>query len=105
MDTIFPGRGIDLAGGNFVYLDQFQNIEDLNNGADILNKAVNTVDSKYLLNKQDIQMEKIKEKLRKYADDINDDSPSSTTDPSSTTTPDSSNDPDDPDGPDSSGDL
>ena len=74
MNTIFPGRGVDLAGGNFVYLDQFKNIEDINNGSDILNNPVNTVDSKYLINKQDIEMDKIKAKLRSYADDINDDS-------------------------------
>ena len=93
MNTIFPGRGVDLAGGNFVYLDQFKNIEDINNGSDILNNAVNTVDSKYLINKQDIEMEKIKAKLRSYADDLNDDSvsmyvPETTPDPETTPNPD-----------------
>jgi len=86
VNTVFPGRGMDLADGtySFASVDDFKvNQDNINDGLVDLSKPVNTEDKKYLINKTNLEMDKIKDNLMNVGNNSSDsvDSDSNSKDP------------------------
>ena len=74
--SIFADKGISFTNGNTIYAPYNlynSDYDQIHKGSDILNTPVNTENSEYIINKQNIMMDKIKLKLKQYADDNVDD--------------------------------
>ena len=86
VNLIFPGRGMDLANGTFASLDDLKNFDDtINSGLNKLNRPVNTYDSDYVVNKQLLEQDKIKKKIREIVDSDNNFPNTTTMNPNTTT--------------------
>ena len=70
VNTIFPGRGAYMADGSYASVES-EKYEDgpINKGTTILDRPVNTIDSKYVVDQQSIEMERVKQKLRQIGDE------------------------------------
>lgn len=69
-------NGISLANGDVIYTPYNiynSDYDKIHDGSNILNNSVNTINSEYILNQQSLMMDKIKLKLKQYADDSQDD--------------------------------
>lgn len=62
-DTIFPGRAVNLDES---YASAYKD-DSIQKGSRKLNRPVNTIDSDYIVNKQSLEMEQIKQKLKDIA--------------------------------------
>ena len=69
LSTMIPGRSASLADGTFVSLDDFSYEDNtINKGLFNHEKDIKENNHKYLINKQSLEMDKIKDKLQQIGD-------------------------------------